>query len=302
MKSLPPLNALVAFEAIYRRGSLQSAAEELHVTPGAVGQMLRKLETWLGLPLFKREVRRLVPTESARQYHQRISPALSIIVQATTAARGRVPNEVRISMPPGLAAKWFAPRMGKLLAAYPAISLSLSATTEIVDFEDGEVDLAIRHFNGKEDRLSVSLLARDEGHVYCTPEYRRKHRLSRPGDLLRAVLLDNTLHPHWPLWFRTHSHLTMDAVRNIPRIRFDLSALAIDAATRGQGVILTSPHLTEAERSSGALIEPFHAVLELDVGYYLVRPEGSSSRPGIRSMIDWLHAEFGAGPVERRTA
>lgn len=35
-----------------------------------------------------------------------------------------------------------------------------------------------------------------------------------------------------------------DAVRSIPRIRFDLSALAIDAATRDQGVILTNPHLT----------------------------------------------------------
>lgn len=298
MKSLPPLNALVAFEAVYRRGSLQSAAEELHVTPGAVGQMLRKLETWLGMPLFKREVRRLVPTTSARQYHQRIGPALSIIVQATVAARGRVPHEVRISMPPGIAAKWFAPRMGKLLAAHPEICLSLNATTELVDFEDGEVDLAIRHFNGKDDRLSVSLLARDEGRVYCTPEYRRRHRLSRPGDLVRAVLLDNTLHPHWARWFRTHSRLAPDTVHNIPRIRFDLAALAIDAATRGQGVILTSPHLTEAECSSGTLIEPFDAVLELDVGYYLVSPEGSSSRPGIRSMIDWLHAEFGTVPGE----
>src|SRR5215469_5550541 len=261
MKSLPPLNALVAFEAIYRRGGLRSAAEELHVTPGALGQLLRKLETWLGVPLFKREVRRLVPTASARQYHQRISPALSIIVQATTAARGRVPHEVRISMPPGIAAKWFAPRMGRLLAAHPAISLSLNATTQVVDFEDGEVDLAIRHFNGKEDRLSVSLLARDEGRVYCTPQYRRKHRLLRPGDLVRAVLLDNTFHPHWPLWFKTHSRLPLDAVRNIPRIRFDLSALAIDAAARDQGVVLTSPHLTEAERASGILIEPFQAAL-----------------------------------------
>jgi DNA-binding transcriptional LysR family regulator len=133
--------------------------------------MLRKLEAWLGLPLFTPEVRRLVPTASARQYHQRISPALSMIVQATTAARGRVPHEVRISMPPGLAAKWFAPRMG-------------------------------------------------------------------------------------------------------------------------QGVVLTSPLLTEAERSSGARVEPFNAVLELDVGYDLVRPEGSASRAGIRAMIDWLHEEF----------
>lgn len=295
MRSLPPLNALVAFEAVYRRGSLQSAAEELHVTPGAVGQMLRKLETWLDVPLFKREVRRLVPTASARQYHERISPALAIIVQATTAARGRVPHEVRISMPPGLAAKWFAPRMGKLLAAHPAISLSLNATTEVVDFEDGEVDLAIRHFNGKEDRLSVSLLARDEAHLYCTPEYRRKHRLSHPSDLVRAVLLDNTQHPHWLLWFKTHSDLAKDAVRNIPRIRFDLSALAIDAAVRDQGVILTSPHLTEAERASGVLIEPFDAILQLDVGYYLVRPEGAALRPGIRTMVEWLHAEFGTG-------
>ncbi|RYF50330.1 MAG: LysR family transcriptional regulator [Comamonadaceae bacterium] len=52
--SLPPLNAVRAFEAVGRRGSVKQAAEELFVTSGAVSRQLALLEEHLGTALFKR--------------------------------------------------------------------------------------------------------------------------------------------------------------------------------------------------------------------------------------------------------
>ena len=58
MRNLP-LKALLAFDAAMTHQSFSLAAEALCVTPGAVGQQIRKLEDWLGLALFVRTVRRI---------------------------------------------------------------------------------------------------------------------------------------------------------------------------------------------------------------------------------------------------
>ena len=52
---LPPLNALRAFEATARLGGVSQAAQELHVTHGAVSRQIRLLESDLGRALFSRE-------------------------------------------------------------------------------------------------------------------------------------------------------------------------------------------------------------------------------------------------------
>ena len=68
MKIPAHLNALRAFEAAARHQSFAAAANELNVTPAAVGQLVRSLEDWLGAPLFHRQPGgrvRLVATEVA---------------------------------------------------------------------------------------------------------------------------------------------------------------------------------------------------------------------------------------------
>ena len=66
-RSLPPLNAIKAFEASGRHLSFTKAAEELGVTPAAVSHQVRGLEDLLGLILFRRLTRALVLTPAGRQ-------------------------------------------------------------------------------------------------------------------------------------------------------------------------------------------------------------------------------------------
>ncbi len=63
-----PLKSLSVFDAVMRHKSFTLAAKELHVTPGAVGQQIQKLEEWLGAPLFTRSIRQIVPTADAQTY------------------------------------------------------------------------------------------------------------------------------------------------------------------------------------------------------------------------------------------
>jgi LysR family glycine cleavage system transcriptional activator len=68
----------------------------------------------------------------------------------------------------------------------------------------------------------------------------------------------------------------------------DQSLIAIEAAVRGQGVVLTSALLTQAEVANGSLIEPFDLALPLTSGYYVVHPRSAELQAGARTLKTWL--------------
>jgi LysR family transcriptional regulator, glycine cleavage system transcriptional activator len=288
MRPIPPMKALVALEAAMRLGSFTLAADELGVTPGAVGQQIQKLEEWLGVALFIRQIRQVTPTAEGRAYFARIQPALMEIIHASRRLREGQRKGVRLSMPPSFAAKWFAPRMADFLQAHPGIALSLSTTTALVDFELDAVDLAVRYFDGVDSQLSVQLLRADEARAYCSPAYAKKWKLKRPDDLRAATLLHNTLHPHWTAWLKRFSRLTAAQIEAIAGIQFDQSLMAIEAAVRAQGVVITSEILVEAELAEGSLVDPFGTALQLSTGYYLVHPDTAELAPGVQSLKAWF--------------
>ena len=288
MISYPPLKALVAFDAAMRNNSFSLAADELCVTPGAIGQQIQKLEEWLGVPLFIRLVRQVQPTDAATRYWQKIQPALAQIADASSRFKRSRSLAVSLSMTPSFAAKWFTSRMANLVTQHPDIELHLNASVETVDFEREAIDLAIRHFNGKGANLDASLLFKDEARVYCTPEYAAAMRLGVPEDLANASLLVTTIQPYWERWFEQFSQLESESVARIPRMHFDQSLLAIEAAKRGHGVVLASPYLTEVEVASRTLIEPFDCCLKLENGYYVVHPSKPPPSPAAIRVKQWL--------------
>lgn len=288
MDAFPPLKALLAFDAAMKHQSFTKAAADLSVTPGAIGQQIRNLEEWLGTDLFVRSVRQVQPTASAQTYWAEIQPALRRIHSASHALRTRQSDEVRLSMPPSLAAKWFARRMGRLMTLYPHIVLYLSASAELTDLASEPAGLAIRYFNGKDPELEVALLCGDDARLYCSPDYAARFKLDNPNDLARATLLHSTMHPHWDEWLGTFSTLTASAIAAIPAQHFDLSLLALEAARQGQGVVLSSALLTEDEVEQGSLVEPFPHRLPLARGYYVVHRRGTALAPAARQVAEWL--------------
>jgi len=288
MKTSPPLKALLCFEAAMRLNSFSLAADELCVTPGAVGQQIRNLEQWLGLALFVRHIRQIQPTSEGLAYWARIQPALMQILDASQQLRERNSSGVWLTMPPSLAAKWFSRRMSGFLQVHPGVALHLSSSTALVDFASERIDLAIRHFDGVAPELESHLLYQDEARLYCSPEYARQIGLQTPDDLCRATLLHNTMHPHWDEWLQRFSEIPQSVMAGMTGIHFDQSLMAIEAARRSQGVVLSSELLTEEETANGTLIEPFAGRLALAKGYYLVQPRQAVSRPPVQALKEWL--------------
>ncbi|NBF12609.1 LysR substrate-binding domain-containing protein [Pseudomonas sp. Fl4BN1] len=285
MRSDTPLKAIACFDAVMQTGSAVLAAQQLFVTPGAVGQQIRKLEEWLGVPLFVRTVRKLQPTEEASHYWEQIKPALQQIDEANAAVQGRSASQVRLSLPPAFANTWFARRMPSLTGSHPGLKLHLSASTETVDFHSRTYDLAVRYFDGQDDNLDVQLLLRDEVRVYCSPAYRERLQLTRLDDMVRATLLFTTSHSNWSRWLGQVG-LSFDGMTS--DLRFDQSEMAIDAARRGQGLVLTSPWLVEDDVERGSLVQLFPYTLWTGKGYYLVSSNDRPLGAVARQLRDWL--------------
>ena len=291
MSLYPPLKAIVAFDAAMRTHSFSAAAKELFVTPGAVGQQIQKLEEWLGITLFVRQVRQVVPIGDGIMYWQRIQPALAQILDASQSLKERGKRGVRLSMPPTFAAKWFTRRMTRLLATYPDVELRINSSSTLVDFERDQIDLAVRYFNGTDERLSATLLYQDEARAYCSPDYLGKTSVSSPDGLTRATLLHSAVQPYWAPWLRQFSRLSDSKIAAIPGIHFDQTLMAIEAAKRGQGFVIAGPMLLEDEISEKSLVEPFGLCLPVNAGYFVVHPSGSALNPATENLKAWLISE-----------
>src|SRR5450432_3173663 len=168
---LPPLNALRAFEAAARHLNYSRVADELSVTPGAVSQQIQNLEDYVGASLFRRTPKGLLLTDAAqaalpalREAFDRLAEAASLL---TAAVDGR---RLTLTAAPSFAAKWLVPRLGRFEAAHPQVDVWLSADLDLVDFNSGEVDLAIRYGAGPYPGLEAVRLMHESVIPVISPE------------------------------------------------------------------------------------------------------------------------------------
>lgn len=304
-RRLPPLNALRAFEAAARHLNFSRAADELSVTPGAVSQQIQNLEDYVGVALFKRTPKGLLLTDPAqialpalREAFDRLADAASML---TAAVDGR---RLTVSVAPSFAAKWLVPRLGKFEAVHPQVDVWVSAGMELVDFNSGEIDLAVRYGTGRYPGLEVIRLMTETVAPVISPELLERQPLEHPKDLAGQVLLhdgspdaDDSC-PDWTMWLAARGVKGVDGSRGP---RFNQSSLVIEAAVSGRGVALAKRALAQADLDAGRLVSPFQITTAVDFAYYAVYPKAKGRLPQVKAFVAWLGAEAEAHEAALRT-
>jgi LysR family glycine cleavage system transcriptional activator len=297
-RRLPPLNALRAFEAAARHLNFSRAADELSVTPGAVSQQIQNLEDYVGAALFKRTPKGLLLTDAAqtalpalREAFDRLAEAASLL---TAAVDGR---RLTLTAAPSFAAKWLVPRLGRFEAAHPQVDVWLSADLDLVDFNSGEVDVAVRYGAGRYPGLEVSRLMRETVIPVASPELLAANPITSPADLTRHILLhdgspdaDESC-PDWSMWLAARGVRGVDGARGP---RFNQSALVIEAAMNGRGVALAKQTLAQADLEAGRLVSPLQEPTEVDFAYFVVHPKAKGRLPQVKAFVAWITAEAAA--------
>lgn len=291
---LPSLNALRAFEAASRHLNFRLAAEELGVTQGAVAQQVRALEADLGLQLFERRPRTLALTAQGQRYMAGVRPAFELLVEATQALRPQLLQLV-VSVTPTLAAKWLVPRLPAFTAAHPDTELRLLATDRVAHFQAEAVDLAVRH--GRPPfgpGLHTELLFEEELVAVATPDLlARSGHPAQTGSLAGHALLHDALEA-WPPFLQ---QVLPQAPRSAARhIRFNQTALAIDAALAGQGLALAHLPFVSADLAAGRLVRVFAAARRSGAGFYIVHPRRPRHGERLAQLRAWLLQQAAGQP------
>jgi len=290
LRRLPALNALKAFEAAARHESFTRAAEELCVTQGAVSHQVKALEEELGVKLFNRERQRLVITEAGRDYLAVVRDALDRIAVGTERLVQRQRSgALTISTSPDFAAKWLVHRLGRFAEAHPDIDLRVSATMHHVDFAREDVDLAVRHGDGRWAGLHVERLCSEQLFPVCSPKLLDgRRRLRAPADIVKFPLLHLDGRQDWSTWLEAAGVNSPDMAHGPIMNR---ASMLIDAAIDGQGIALARSALAAWDLLNGRLVRPFTEALPLSKSYWIVCPKATSMLPKISRARNWLVAE-----------
>lgn len=295
-----PLNALRAFEASARHLSFVKAADELSVTPAAVSHQVKRLEEYLGLPLFRRRPRGLVLGETGQLLSSELG---EVFLRLDTAMERVIDSDARgtltLSVAPTFAVMWLIPRLQKFDALHPDIDVRISTGLGLVDFQRDDFDAVIRLGSGQWFGLETIKLFDESVTPMCSPRLLEgPNALKSPDDLRKHVLLHNHSMdydpdaPTWDSWLKAAGASGVDASRGT---HFSLPDHGLQASMDGAGVVLGWRSLAAKDLAAGRVVEPFDLTLPLGSSFYLAYPEAHSLRPNIAAFRDWLMQEVSEG-------
>ncbi len=288
---LPPLNALVIFEAAGRLASFTRAAEELHMTQAAVSYGIKQLEAALGVDLFRREHQRVRLTEDGRRYHQDVTLALEHIRRSTeNLRRSQGATHVTLSCSTAFASWWMLPRLALFRQDNPGIDLRLQTTDKDIDLGAEGVSLAIRRGDGRYLGYDAVKMVDEAIIPICSPSYlERAGSIKSVQDLVRQRLihLDEPFRPR-PTWSDYFRAMGVSAEPDKSGLHLNDYALVVGAALEGQGIALGWRHQTDHLVARGLLVHPIEAPWVTGLAFHIVWPHGVLLAPEAELVRDWL--------------
>ncbi|MFZ6638420.1 transcriptional regulator GcvA [Undibacterium sp. TC4M20W] len=304
MKLPVHLNALRAFEASARHQSFSSAADELNVTPAAVGQLVRSLEDWVGAPLFHRASSgraRLTPTETAERALPDIRSGFDKLTTGLARLREVSLNGVlTITVSPAFAAKWLLPRIDRFQTACPDTDVRLDTSLRAVDFVAQRIDIGVRYGLGNWAGLKADKFMAEEIYPVCSPNLLQHGRLSAASDLVGETLIHDLSmdgHADFPTWDAWLKKANVSGVATIRGMKINNSAAVLQATAEGQGVALARSVMARDDLQSGRLVRLFPEIsFPSPLAYYIVYRPDSANLPRLIAFRGWLIHEAANEP------
>lgn len=273
-----------AFEAAARLGGFVAAAEELNVTPGAVSQHVKTLETWAGTNLFARHAQGVKLTPAGRSLLPGFMRAFDALGDAARAVRDVRPTpEVHIATLPSIAQLWLPARLARIREESPGMKLSVTALETPPNLSRELFDLALflsRPINGP-NRI---VLQHDRIFPVCSPQVATRIEGGEPLDSF-ALLQDQTWQDDWTIWARS-SGVVLSNPHAGPR--YSLYSLALEEARTGAGILMGHECLVQDHLRAGTLVRAHGHVCLTGASLLLELPASPKARSGLEDVVRLL--------------
>lgn len=286
-----PLQTLPAFQAVARRQNLRAAAEALHLTPGAISQQIRLLETQLGFALFERRGRRLVINPAGAALQRAVDAALDRLqdgVRAAAAAAHGAELTLRITLLPSFAQRWLMPRIQRWRERHPDLPVELHASQQLVDLQRDGFHAALRQGGGVWRGLQSEQLVDSPLIAVGSPAAARRLAGRHTDALAGEPLLG--LAAMWERWFALDGcHPAVQPVAS-----FNDAGLMLQAAEQDIGIGLSRELYAADALRRGSLVRlsPLALVDETADRFWLVHPPELAGWPPLEALRAWLREEL----------
>lgn len=258
--NLPPLNALKAFEASARLQSISLAANELHVTHGAVSRQVKQLEEHLTVTLLAKHGRGIKLTDAGSNLYEASHAALKLIHNACLDIRQQTQQAPFVLACPGsLLARWLIPRLEQLQHDLPDLRLQVITNTgDDSNLQQSDADASLVFLaEPYPDTMHAYPLDHERIGPVLSPLYQQAAMLqtASPAQLLKEPLLFTRSRPQaWPEWAKAQQLSVTDLTY---AQGFEHLYYLLEAAVAGLGVAIAPEHLVRSDLASGRLIAPW---------------------------------------------
>lgn len=296
---MPPIikniKSIQVFSMVCETLNVTRAAQILNTSQSCVSYHIKKLESELGTPLFRRTATGLHLTEPGETLARHVARGLGVIGSGLEQVARRA-DTVRVALLPMFASRWLSSRLGLLLEACPEMHLTIQNHNNSyahMTSPEAFADLGVQWGRGNWPDFRVTRLWPEKLVVVCSPEYLRVHPIRTPSDLAKCVLLHVDDTRMWEEWFGVNGqHLPASQSQMMLEDRhFQLSS-----TINGLGVSLFASWLIESELERGDLVNPFGRDFETSFAYHLVVPNEIELSPAAEKFRLWLTEIKGAVP------
>src|SRR6202043_3794997 len=271
------LDGVEAFLSVAQHRSFRRAAAELGVTPSAISQAVRALETRVGAVLFMRTTRSVGLTEAGERFLSRAKPAFEELVAASEVARelGQRPaGLLRLSVPRAVVPILLEPLIASFCQAYPEVEVEIAASEELIDLAANGFDAGIRL--GQliaADMIAVRLTKPFRFIIVGSPAYlARSGRPETPDDLRRhACLRLRRSNGALALWSFNDNDRAIEIAVSGPLIANDFPTM-LGAAVEGVGLAQVPEPIAAEPVTAGKLAQVLETFAPMVPGIFLYYP------------------------------
>jgi LysR family glycine cleavage system transcriptional activator len=293
---LPPVNALVAFEAAARHTSFTEAARELGVTREAVSRQIRILETHLGVKLFIRRHRAIELSASGREFNLTVHRALEDIAAATLSlSKAAQSPKVAVTATVAIASYWLTPRLPRFRRLHPDVEIRVVVSDTPPELSHDSIDIGLQYGDGAWPGCeSVRLFGCDSFPV-CSETYLRSAQpIETESDLIQHPLLnlDGSVHEmeNWHWWLNGIEGTQVE-MHTLDVVGFDNYANVLQAALDGQGIALGFSGIIDELLKSKQLVRPVALARSPGRAVYVVRASDNKTSAAAAQFHAWVLAE-----------
>jgi LysR family transcriptional regulator, glycine cleavage system transcriptional activator len=267
---------------------VREAAEELCLTHPAVSYQIQVLEQDLGVPLFSRTGRTLVPTDEGRLLYKHVRVALETLIEGAEAVRRtRAGTPLRVQTYVTASIRWLARKLPDFVAQHPEVRLQVSTCALEWDFDESTADVGLVYCPetpGPEYRW-VPLFDYTLKPV-CSPALATSlGPAPTAAQLLELPLVEIYSEQHnWDIWFEAAQ--LQYSMR--PAIVVDTLAVALEIALAGRGVALVNGPYAEDDLAAGRLVQPVQHQVTCPGAWGVICRQDSYSVERVKVFMDWL--------------